>query len=65
MTDFALWQKTLSSRPDVRLRSFPALNHLFQACDGKSTPTEYVIKPGHVAPEVIEEIASWITRTVR
>ncbi len=65
MTDFALWQKALSGRTDVRLRSFPALNHLFQTGEGKSTPAEYLTKPGHVAPEVIEEIASWITQNGR
>ncbi len=60
MSDFALWQKALRDRPDVRFRSFPTLNHLFQAGEGKSTPSEYMAKPGHVAAEVIEEIATWI-----
>jgi len=60
MTDFALWQGALKDRPDVKFRSFPALNHLFQSGEGKSTPVEYMAKPGHVSPEVIVEIATWI-----
>jgi dienelactone hydrolase len=60
MTDFARWQAALKDRPNVRFRSFPALNHLFQAGEGKSAPGEYMAKPGHVVPEVIDEIATWI-----
>ncbi len=60
MTDFGLWKDALRDRPNVTFRSFPALNHLFQAGEGKSTPAEYTIKPGHVEPEVIEVIGTWI-----
>jgi hypothetical protein len=63
MTDFSLWKEALKGRPDVRLRSFPALNHLFEAGEGKSAPAEYMAKPSHVAPEVIDEIAAWIGKT--
>jgi dienelactone hydrolase len=56
MKDFALWKTALGARKEVTLRSFPALNHLFVAGEGKSTEAEYR-KPGHVAPEVIDEIA--------
>ena len=62
MTDFARWKVALKDRPDVRFRSFPALNHLFEAGEGKSTPEEYMARPGHVAADVIDEIAAWIVK---
>jgi fermentation-respiration switch protein FrsA (DUF1100 family) len=46
--DFALWQETLSSRPNAKLMLYPDLNHLFMTGKGKSTPAEYE-QPGHVA----------------
>jgi len=61
MKDFALWKAGLGARKDVVYHSYPALNHLFVAGEGKSTETEYR-KPGHVAPEVIDDIAKWVTR---
>ena len=60
MKDFALWKAGLASRKDVVLKSYPALNHLFVAGEGKSTEAEYR-KPGHVAPEVVDDIAKWVT----
>jgi dienelactone hydrolase len=59
MKDFALWKAGLVGRKDVIFQSYPSLNHFFVAGEGKSTETEYR-KPGHVAPEVIDEIAKWI-----
>jgi dienelactone hydrolase len=61
MTDFALWKSGLGSRKDVAYHSYAALNHIFVAGEGKSTEAEYR-KPGHVAPEVIDDIAKWVTR---
>lgn len=43
----------------VTYRSFPGLNHLFMPIEGESTGGEYAIA-GHVAPEVIEAVASWV-----
>lgn len=43
----------------VTYRSFPGLNHLFMPVEGESTGGEYAIA-GHVAPEVVEAIASWV-----
>jgi hypothetical protein len=43
------------------MRSYPALNHLFIAGEGKSLPAEYG-KPGHVAPEVIDDIAKFVAK---
>jgi hypothetical protein len=62
MTDFARWKDALKDRTNVRFRSFPALNHLFEAGEGKSTPGEYMARPSHVAADVIDEIAAWIAK---
>lgn len=59
LDDLRGWEAALSGRRDVRFRVFPDLNHLFITGQGRPTPTEYQI-PGHVAQEVIEEIAAWI-----
>ncbi len=59
MKDFELWKAGLAGRKEVTVESYPALNHLFIAGEGKSSEAEYR-KPGHVAPEVIERIAKWI-----
>jgi fermentation-respiration switch protein FrsA (DUF1100 family) len=61
MTDFGLWKTGLARNKSVVMKSYPALNHLFVAGTGKSTSAEYA-KPGHVAPEVIEEIAAFVKK---
>jgi dienelactone hydrolase len=57
--DFNLWKKALDGLNGVEFKFFPALNHLFIEGEGKSTPAEYE-KPGHVAEEVVNDIAKWI-----
>ena len=59
MTDFGLWKGAVGSAKGVVMKSYPALNHLFVAGEGKSLPAEYN-KPGHVAAAVIEDIAAFI-----
>jgi dienelactone hydrolase len=61
MTDFAAWKRALGGRPDVELRTYPALNHLFVAGSGPSVPAEYAAR-GHVDSSVINDIAGWISR---
>jgi dienelactone hydrolase len=61
MDDFALWKKTLASRQNVQFKSYPNLNHLFMDGKGKAKPTDYE-KVGHVAREVIDEIAAWVKK---
>ena len=60
MDEFAKWKAALGTRSDVTFRSYPALNHLFIAGSGASLPAEYQ-RPGHVAEDVIRDIAAWIT----
>ena len=59
MVDFVRWKEALAGRDDVKLISYPHLNHLFIEGEGKSTPQEYSV-PGNVAGVVIEDIAKWI-----
>ncbi len=59
MTDFQGWKDALSAQSGVQLKSYPDLNHLFVAGQGKSSPQEYG-KPGHVAEVVISDIVAWI-----
>jgi len=59
MKDFGMWKAGLGGRKGVVLKSYPALNHMFVAGEGKSTSAEYA-KPGHVAPEVIDDVAKFV-----
>lgn len=61
MEDFARWKDALAGRDDVKLISYPQLNHLFIEDQGKSTPQEYSA-PGSVAAVVIEDVAKWIEK---
>jgi uncharacterized protein len=61
MKDFGLWQAALASHRNVTFHSYPKLNHLFIAGEGKPTPDEYR-KPGHVDEQVILDIARWVQR---
>lgn len=57
--DLKLWRKHLAARKDVTFKRYPKLNHLFIPGEGPSRPAEYMT-PGHIAPQVIEDIAHWI-----
>ena len=59
MADFDGWKAALGSRPSVRFKLYPDLNHLFVAGKGKSTPAEYE-QAGHVDGEVVSDIADWV-----
>lgn len=61
MENFKDWQISLSSRKDVTFKSYPHLNHLFMAGEGKSTPGEYKTAR-NVAIMVIYDIAHWIKK---
>lgn len=59
MDDFTVWRKAVGKQPGVTMKSYPLLNHLFIAGQGKSFPGEYQ-QPGHVAEEVMDDIAHFI-----
>ncbi len=57
--DIRHWQNGLKGDAKVRVETFPSLNHLFIAGEGKPGPVEYET-PGHVDGAVIGAIASFI-----
>jgi uncharacterized protein len=58
--DLALWQAALSDHPEVTIRVYPELNHLFAPGSGPSSPAEY--EPAqHVDATVIDDIAQWMS----
>ncbi len=60
MEDFSIWLNELGGSPDTVLRSFPGLNHLFIAGEGKPSPGEYNV-PGNVHEDVIIAISEWVS----
>lgn len=61
MKEFRSWQTALADHKNVTFKSYPQLNHLFIAGKGMSTPEEYQ-QSGHVAEEVVKDIANWLKR---
>jgi dienelactone hydrolase len=59
MADFQGWKDGLGGRDTVTFKSYPDLNHLFISGKGPSSPAEYQT-PGHVAGQVIDDIAGWV-----
>jgi dipeptidyl aminopeptidase/acylaminoacyl peptidase len=60
--DFRAFKLGLQDKCNVSFRSYRHVNHLFISGSGKPSPVEYAV-PGHVAPAVLRDIASWIKRT--
>ncbi len=60
--DLENWKKALGGRKDVEFHLYPKLNHLFFEGEGIITPLEYMQKHGSVAPDVIDDIAAWISK---
>lgn len=63
LEDFRLWKTGLAGAR-AEFHTYPALNHLLIAGEGAPSPAEYR-KPGNVAPEVVEDIASWLAAQKR
>jgi dienelactone hydrolase len=61
MKDFAGWERALKDVSRATFKAYPRLNHLFVAGEGPSAPSEYE-KAGHVAREVVEDIAAFVAR---
>jgi dienelactone hydrolase len=57
--DFDGWRRALAGRSDVVLHEYPRMNHLLMNGTGPATPAEYQI-PGHVASELVSDLAVWI-----
>ena len=63
MEDFARWRAGLAGRAGVDFKSYPGLYHLFMPVAGGAlaTPEAYGVAD-HVAAQVVDDIAGWITR---
>ena len=61
--DFARW-KALEGTGRATLKLYPKLNHLFVTGEGKSRPDEYAAE-GHVAAEVLDDVAAWVKERSR
>lgn len=59
MDDYRAWREAVGNRQGVVMKSYPSLNHLFMSGEGASMPEEYRT-PGHVAEEVMDDIANFI-----
>ena len=58
--DLALWRDALGDHAGATVREYPTLNHLFMTGEGKATPAEYVSRTGHVARELVDDVAHWV-----
>jgi hypothetical protein len=61
-TDLKIWEAALGRHSNASFKLYTNLNHLFMPSLSVSTPAEYD-HPGHVAQEVIDDIAAWIMPT--
>jgi dienelactone hydrolase len=60
-SDFDALKEIVKDKPGSQAKMFKGLSHLFMPVEG--APDVYdALKPGHVAPEVIETIAAWVKK---
>jgi hypothetical protein len=59
--DFEGWRRALGGRPNVELKRYPGLNHLFIAGTRAPRPAEYET-PGHVDAQVVNDLAAFVGR---
>jgi fermentation-respiration switch protein FrsA (DUF1100 family) len=61
MEDFEGWKKGLARKKNATFKSYPGLGHTFIDLKKKmAEPMDYYTLTGHVAPQVINDIAAWI-----
>ncbi|HLB53589.1 MAG TPA: alpha/beta fold hydrolase [Gemmatimonadales bacterium] len=54
------WLAALGPRSNLTVKRYEGLNHLFLRGEGPPSPADYR-QPGHVDPQVIADLAAWIT----
>ncbi|GAB3040098.1 alpha/beta fold hydrolase [Oleiagrimonas citrea] len=59
--DFARWKQVFANDPAVHFQAYPGLSHLFMHAGKTRTVADYM-KPRHVAPKVIDDMAAWILK---
>jgi len=60
MVDFAGWKKSVGSKANAKLKSYPGLLHSFIDCGCKLAKPDDYAKPGNVALDVIDDIEKWV-----
>ena len=58
--DRQLWNQALADRPNVVIKQYDDLNHLYQPGAGKASNTEYTSNLAPVEGRVLVDIADWI-----
>jgi dienelactone hydrolase len=58
--DFPAWKAALGTRKTVAFHTYPLLSHAFAPAGTPPSPADYD-KPGHVDPQVIADIAAFLT----
>ena len=58
--DLAVWRAALAGKKGSSAKVYPGLNHAFIAGEGRIEPSEYLKLSGHVAEEVVRDVATWI-----
>lgn len=58
--DMRAWRAAVGDRPGLQVMEFPTLNHLMISGSGTPGPEEYAHR-GHVALEVIDAVARWVS----
>jgi len=53
------WLKVVGARPDIAVKRYASLNHIFMTGTGQPSPADYNT-PGHVDAQVIADIAAWV-----
>ncbi|PNQ06270.1 dienelactone hydrolase [Mesotoga sp. SC_NapDC2] len=57
---FDVFVEELKDRPNITLKLFEGLNHLFMETDGKMKSIEEYSRPGYVSVELIDLIVEWV-----
>ncbi|OYU94471.1 MAG: hypothetical protein CFE21_15800 [Bacteroidetes bacterium B1(2017)] len=60
MENYRMWQKELEKNPNVTLKDYPKLNHLFYSGEVESTYSEYYLK-SNIPDYVINDLLAWLS----
>jgi dienelactone hydrolase len=58
--DLAMWRAALAGKKGSSWKLYPTLNHAFIAGEGRIEPREYLELSGHLAEEVVRDVAKWV-----
>ena len=58
------WRSALAGRGDVTIKEYASLDHLLIEGTGPSRPGEYLV-PGHVAAQLVDDLAAWVSAARR